>query len=1040
MQKKVVSLVLAAMPWLAIAQTKNNDWENPSVPSQNTVQPHAWFIPHYSEAAAVQQQSSSGILSLDGIWKFHIVNKPSERPLDFYKKNYDVSKWSEIPVPANWQTVGKDSYIFTDVEYPIKVNPPYVPQDFNPVGSYKRSFSIPAGWKAKDVFLRFGAVNSFFYCWINDHYVGFSKDSKTPAEFEITPYLHAGSNTISVQVFRFSDGTYLEGQDMWKLSGIERSVELIARPKLAVYDFFAKAGLDAEYKNGIFDCTLTLNKKPAASKQLSLQIKLLDEKGNIIYQQKQSSDTGCSYKFASVLKNVKRWTAETPSLYTMVVNSFDKNGKLIESFAHRIGFRTAEVKHGLFLINGVAVKIKGVNRHEHDMLTAKVVNKEGMIRDIKVMKAYNINAVRNSHYPNREEWYELCDQYGIYVVDEANIECDGMDFHELKTLSDKPDWKNSYLDRTRRMFERDKNFTSIITWSLGNESRFGDNFIATYQYLKASDDTRPVEYDEARDNPYTDIITPMYRPLSTLQDYVKEWRTRPFILCEYAHMMGNGGGNLKAYWDLIYQHQQLQGGFIWDFSDQTFEKRDGAGRKYWAYGRDMGAVGATSDTSFCADGLFDASRQPHPQAFELKKVYQPVSFAAAEFAANTIRLTNRTDFTDLNSFVLHWNIKADGKIILSGKENIRSIEPHASGDLVLNIPSFTKEPSVEYFLNVAACTLNATELLPAGHLAASEQFQLPGSTVTTKAEKKNGQPLQQQQNNHLLSIGNDQFTVSFNQQTGWLTQYEFIGNELLQDALLPHFWRAPTDTDIGNSMQIRCGVWQNPLLNARLDSFKVIKQNNFNTIINTVHYLPAVDAKYFVQYNISSGGDVQVNVSMKAGNKDFPEMPRFGMRVLVKPAFNKVSWFGRGPFDNYDDRKTAADIDLYSMPADSLFHPYPRAQESGYRTDVAWMSMQNKQGVGLMAIGAKKISTGVLHFDMKKLEFDRNARENNHGGSMSNDPLIWWNIDYKQMGVGGDNSWGAKTHAEYMLPYMDYQYRFTLRPVNANEELAPKAK
>lgn len=1040
MQKKVLSLVLAAMPWMAIAQTKNNDWENPTTPSFNTVTPHAWFIPSDNEQAAIRQQSGSSILSLDGNWKFHIVNNPTQRPADFYKKNYDISKWSEIPVPANWQTVGKDSYIFTDVEYPIKVNPPYVPEDFNPVGSYKRSFNLPTGWKSKDVFLRFGAVNSFFYCWINEQYIGFSKDSKTPAEFDITAYLKPGENTVSVQVFRFSDGTYLEGQDMWKLSGIERSVELIARPKLAVYDFFAKAGLDANYTNGIFDCTLTLNRRPQTQKQLALQMKLLDEKGNTVYQQKISSDTGLNYQFKTELKDVKRWTAETPFLYTMVVNSFDKSGKLIESFAHRIGFRTAEVKHGLFLINGVPVKIKGVNRHEHDMFTAKVIDTESMIRDIKVMKSFNINAVRNSHYPNREEWYQLCDRYGIYVVDEANIECDGMDFHDLKTLSDKPDWKNAYMDRTRRMFERDKNFTSIITWSLGNESRFGENFIATYQFLKTSDNTRPVEYDEARDNPYTDIITPMYRPVNVLLEYTREWRSRPFILCEYAHMMGNGGGNLQAYWDLIYKHKQLQGGFIWDFSDQTFERKDANGRSFWAYGRDMGNVGATSDTSFCADGLFDAARHPHPQAFELKKVYQPVSFSTVGFAGNTIRLTNRTDFTDLNNYELQWFIKADGKLIASGKQPVQSIAPHTAGDIELKLPAFNRKAGTEYFLTVEARTIAATELLPAGHLAAWEQFKLPGFIASIKQGKKNLQPLQQSQINGLLNIGNGIFSVSFNQQSGWLSQYRFAGNDMLKDALIPHFWRAPTDTDIGNSMQIRCEVWEHPLQNARLDSFVISKQDELHTQINTVHYLSAIDAFYHVRYSIAADGDIQVNVSMNAGRGNLPEMPRFGMRVLLKEDYNKVTWFGRGPFDNYDDRKTAANIDLYSMPADSLFHPYPRAQESGYRTDVRWMGMQNEQGIGLMAIGAPTISTGVLHFDMKKLNFDRDAKENNHGGSMSNDPLIWWNIDYKQMGVGGDNSWGAKTYADYMLPYADYDYSFTLRPIESSDELTEKAK
>lgn len=1038
MQKKLLSLALAAMPWLAIAQTKN-DWENPAVPNLNTVAPHAWFIPSTDEAAAIQQ-SSSDIISLDGMWKFNIVSKPSLRPVDFYKQGYDISKWTEIPVPANWQTVGKDSYIFTDVEYPIKVNPPYVPEDFNPVGSYKKDFTIPSSWKGKNIYIRFGAVNSFFYCWINGQLTGFSKDSKTPAEFDITSYLKPGKNSVSVQVFRFSDGTYLEGQDMWKLSGIERSVELIARPELSVYDFFVKAGLDASYTHGQFDLDLTLNRNPKTKQELSLQVKLLDEKGSIVFQQQQATDTGRTYTFKHTVNNVNKWTAETPELYTLVVNTFNRKGKLIESFAHKVGFRTAEVKHGLFLINGVAVKIKGVNRHEHDMFTAKVISKESMLRDIRVMKEFNINAVRNSHYPNKEEWYQLCDQYGIYLVDEANIECDGMDFHELKTLSDKPEWKASYMDRTRRMFERDKNFTSIITWSLGNESRFGENFIATYQFLKSRDNTRPVEYDEARDNPYTDIITPMYRAPNVLLEYTREWRSRPLILCEYAHMMGNGGGNLQTYWDLIYKHKQLQGGFIWDFSDQTFEKRDSNGRSFWAYGRDMGAVGATSDTSFCADGLFDAARRPHPQAFELKKVYQPVSFAAVGLTGNTIRVINRTDFTNLNEYTLNWFIKADGKVIASGNPLMPSVAPRESGEIILDIPAFKKQPGTEYFLTVEARTKTASALLTAGHPAAWEQFAMPGFIPATQKRIDSKETLQQDHKNGRLELGNANFRVGFDTTTGWLTQYTVNGKEMLHAALLPHFWRAPTDTDIGNSMQIRCAVWQDALKAARLDSFIIQKIDVQQSRLRTVHYLPAIDAVYTVDYTVSASGDVQVQVNMKAGNGSLPEMPRFGMRVLLNKDFNTVSWFGRGPFDNYDDRKTAAGIDLYSMPADSLFHPYPRAQESGYRTDVRWMGLQNARGLGLMAIGAKPISTGVLHFDMNKLDFDRDARENNHGGSMSNDDFIWWNIDYKQMGVGGDNSWGAKTYAEYMLPYSDYQYEFTLRPLTSQASLTEKAK
>lgn len=1013
-----------------------NDWEHPEKVSLNTQPPHAYYIPYPDEAQAIKKGSSSFEQSLDGTWKFKLVNTVAERPLDFYKTNFDTKQWSNIKVPANWQTEGFDKFIFTDVEYPISPNPPFVPKDYNPVGSYKRAFTVSKEWKNKNVFIHLGAVNSFFYLWINDHYVGFSKDSKTPAEFDITPFLQKGANSVSVQVFRFSDGTYLEGQDMWKLSGMDRSVYLIARPKLSVYDFFVKAGLDKEYKNGVSDLSVMLNKQPSGNQsRQSLEIKILDADGKLIYKQQSKLGLDTKFNFHDVIKNVKSWNAENPNLYTLLINLLDARGKPLESIAHRIGFRNIEISHGLFLVNGIAVKIKGVNRHEHDMVTAKVVSYEGMLNDIRVMKRYNINAVRNSHYPNREEWYELCDQYGIYVIDEANIECDGMSFSPLNTLSDKPDWKAAYLDRTKRMFERDKNFCSVITWSLGNESRFGENFIATYNYLKANDSTRPVQYEEARENTYTDIFCPMYKGIGVLQEYAREWHARPLILCEYAHMMGNSGGNLKDDWDLINRYEQLQGGFIWDFSDQTFLKKDRNGRNIWAYGRDMGNVGATSDTSFCADGLFTADRKPHPQAFELKKVYQPVNFEPVNFSKRTVRITNRFDFTDLNQFSFNWLIKANGKLLLYGEIDTFHVAPHQSKEINLNILAFEPEPGVEYFLTIEAHVKENSGLLPAGHTIAWEQFEMPGIKKMPTNDLDAFAPLMKAEETNGIKIYNEKFAVSFNKETGWLQWYVLNNNSIIKEPLVPYFWRAATDNDIGNSQQIRCAVWQHAGDFSKLDSFNVEDISSKQVCIKTMHYLSSVDAMYFVQYLVSANGNVQMSVKMKAGNKYFPEMPRFGMRVILDDHFEKVTWFGRGPFDNYWDRKYAAPVDLYSMPADSLFFPYPRAQESGYRTDVRWMALQNKNGLGIMAEGSPLISTGVLHFDMKKLDFDRNAIENNHGGSMTHDPLIWWNIDYKQMGVGGDNAWGAKTHAEYMLPYRDYEYSFLLRPVYGNEDM-----
>ncbi|PSL44879.1 beta-galactosidase [Chitinophaga niastensis] len=1029
--KYIFSLFLL-LPLFLFAQ---NDWENPLKVSENTLHPHASYTPYPTAATALEQQPSPLILSLDGIWQFHLAKNPAARPADFYKPGYDVANWKTIPVPANWQTHGYAPYIFTDVEYPFPPNPPFVPKEDNPVGSYRRNFELPANWDGKQVWLHLGAVNAFFYAWVNGHYIGFSKDSKTPAEFDITPFLQKGSNTIAVQVFRFSDGSYLEGQDMWKLTGIERSVFLMARSPLCIYDFFAKPNLTNNYKDGLLQLGLTLNKIPALTeKGKRIKVQLLD-KGKNLFTQTLIIGRDSAYQLTQLIPGIRSWNAEQPNLYTLLITLQDNKAKDIESFSQEIGFRNIEIKRGLFLINGTAVKIKGVNRHEHDMHTAKVVSPEGMLKDILTMKRYNINAMRCSHYPNREEWYTLCDRYGIYVVDEANIECDGMSLTPLQTLSDKPEWKAAYLDRTRRMVERDKNHCCIITWSMGNESKFGENLIATYQWTKARDNTRPAQYEEARNTPYTDIIAPMYKPVSFMLEYVREHRDRPLIQCEYAHMMGNSGGNLREDWDMINQYDQLQGGFIWDFSDQTFLQKDSLGRSIWAYGADMGTVGATSDTSFCADGMLAGDRSPHPQAFEVRKVYQPLQITPIALTTDLIRIQNRYDFNDLHNIRLSWVIKGDGKIIASGMLPATRILPHQSDTVRLSLPVIQPQPGTHYFLHIQAQLVAADGLLPADFPVATEQYELPAFIPVPKAIAT-GAALQMLHQNNSWDIGNNQFTAHFTD--GWLSQYTTNGITYMQSALQPCFWRAATDNDIGNSQQIRCAIWEHAADSMQLLSCKVTQRDSQHVQMQTQYYLPLVDAHYGVDYTLFTNGDIQVAVKFIAGDSTLPELPRMGMRLLLPPAFDQVSWLGRGPFDNYADRKYAADVDVYHLPADSLFHPYPRAQESGYRSDVHWMALRNAAGNGWMARTDSLLNMGVLHFDMNRLNFNRH--QNQHGGSMYNQPLIWWNIDYQQAGLGGDNSWGAKPHAAYTLIYQNYQYSFTLRPLHTQDQATDKAK
>ncbi|ULQ50852.1 glycoside hydrolase family 2 TIM barrel-domain containing protein [Flavihumibacter fluvii] len=1008
-----------------LSAQNNNDWENPQAVSLNTEPPHAHMIPYASELAAKEAAQSDRIFSLNGLWLFKWVDKVSDRPLDFFTPGFNATGWASIKVPAHWQTEGFDRFIFTDVEYPIKVDPPFVPKEFNPVGSYLREFNLPASFLGSPVYLHFGAVNSFFYCWINGQFLGFSKDSKTPAEFEVGKYLKKGKNSIAVQVFRFSDGTYLEGQDMWKLSGIERSVYLVKRPVKHIADYFVQASLDDHYRNGLFSLDILLKGNMVPDGSVEIKILHPDSIGKIVFQSQQPLLTD-SLHFSAKIDDVLSWNAERPNLYGLYLVHRNKKGDIIEVIRQSIGFRRVEIRHGLFLVNGVAVKLRGVNRHEHDMVTGKVITRESMLQDIRLMKANNINAVRNSHYPNDEYWYRLCDKYGIYVVDEANIECDGMAFHPLETLSDHSAWTAAYLDRTKRMVERDKNFTCIVTWSLGNESRFGKNFVATYEWIKGRDQSRPVQYEEARDNPYTDIFCPMYKATNVLLEYVKEWRARPLILSEYAHMMGNSGGVLKDDWDLINKYPQLQGGFIWDFSDQTFLKKDKNGRDIWAYGSDMGSVGATSDTSFCADGLFQADRQPHPQAFEMKQVYAPVAFEAAGLSADQVRIFNRYDFTNLDQLNFTWRLRSDGKDLALETLPIISLAPHESIVVSLGIPSFPQEPGKKYFLYLEARTRFESPLLPANSQVAIEQLALPGYPAIHNITMHSGPALAIEQQEKSVRIVNSTTSIAFNKQTGWLSSWVVSGKEILAGPLIPDFWRPVTDNDIGNGLQVRCAVWKDPAGTAELDSLRVSEAAGHAIVVVTEHRLPKVAAVYRAEYTIWPDGVIAVRVNFLAGKVNQPELPRFGMKVLVKPEYDQVTWLGRGPFDNYADRKAASFIDIYSLNAADFFHPYPRAQESGYRTDLSWARLQDSTGKGFALKGDQEFCIGVLHFDRNKLEFDRTR--NIHGGSIEPDDFIWLNIDLSQMGLGGDNSWGTRTHSEYTLPYQDYQYGFTLEP------------
>ena len=689
-----------------------SDWENPQLTGLNVEKPHATMISFQDEKSALSaiKENSANYLSLDGIWKFHFSPTPGQRPFWFFKDDFDIRDWDNSDVPSNWQLKGYDPPIYSNIQYPFKSDPPRIPHDSNPVGSYKRTFKIPKDWAGREIFLHCGAVSSFFYVWVNGEFAGFSKDSKAPAEFDITRYLKRGKNTLSVEVYRWSDGSYLEDQDFWRMSGIQRTVFLHARPVTYIDDFFAKTGLENNYKDGFLDLQVLLSSKTQNNKEDLVEVSLYDNDRKIYNEQVKSrlEDNKSLVSFRKKFPGIKKWSAETPDLYSLVITLKDINGNVKESVSAKIGFRKVQIVNSQLLVNGVAIRIKGTNMHEHNDVTGHVIDKGTILKDIRVMKSFNINAVRTSHYPQQELWYDMCDKYGLYLVDEADIESHGIGYDKDETLADKPEWHAAHLDRMARMVERDKNHPSVIIWSMGNEAGDGRNFLDGYKWIKARDITRPVQYERAEKSTntperHTDIWCPMYARIEEIEAYAKNKNNdRPLIMCEYAHSMGNSTGNLQDYWDVIEKNTKLQGGFIWDWVDQGLLKTSETGEKYWAYGGDYGEEGIRSDGNFCINGLVWPDRTPHPELYEVKKVYQYIDFELADISKGLIKIINKYNFTNLSHFNFAWEIVSDGAVIQSGKFRVPDLEPGMETMVSLPVTGIEQAPGAEYFLNIRA--------------------------------------------------------------------------------------------------------------------------------------------------------------------------------------------------------------------------------------------------------------------------------------------------------------------------------------------------
>ncbi len=1042
MKKYIIGFSLSLSSIVSYAQSK--EWENPAINQLNRETMHAHFVPYSSEKAALNKDiSGKRTHSLNGTWKFHFSQNPAARPESFYKSEYNISGWADITVPGSWELQGFDAPIYTDTRYPFPANPPYVPHDYNPVGSYKTTFTVPENFNGHDIILHFGGVESAFYCWINGELVGYSEDSRLPAEFLISKYLKSGENQLAVEVYRYCDGSYLEAQDYWRYSGIERDVMLIARPKVRIKDFEIKADLVNDYQDGILEINIALDNRTAV-KGTGVQLKLSDGNKTIVASSflKAKSNTDTLLSFNKILPQVKQWTAETPDLYTLVVSTTDKNGNITESFTHHFGFRKVEIRNGRLLINGVPILVKGVNRHEHNMHTGRTITRESMIEDIRLMKLFNINAVRCSHYPNYSEWYELCDEYGIYLVDEANIESHGMTDHPTTNkLADWENWDIPFNERMQRMVERDKNFTSIITWSLGNESGYGKHFETIYQWAKQRDPSRPVQYEGGGVRGLSDIYCPMYARVWALRQWVNERQERPMILCEYAHAMGNSVGNLNDYWDLIYKYENLQGGFIWDWVDQTFARKDENERNIWAYGGDMGFVGVANDSNFCANGLVAADRSLHPHIWEVKRVYQYIHFENIPFSENAVRITNRHDFVSSDIYDYTWEIKADGRILYDGILNVPPVKPHEATDVKISLSPFKGEPETEYFLHLTAITKHPAPLVPKGHVVATAQWKLPIETTHADIHKTTG-TWTLSENKESITFNSSVAIISFSKANGELSGYQINNKEYLLEGFRPNFWRPMTDNDVANRTGERCKIWQDAGENLTVQKFIYkLSDNKQNGFVSVTYSMPEQESICHIEYTIYTDGVIKTEFTFEPGNKSLPEMPRFGMRTILKEEYENMTWLGRGPHENYWDRKSSANIDLYQSTVWEQYHPYVRAQETGNKTDVRWVALQNKDGEGLLIKAINKpLSVSAWNFPMKDIMYIPSMVKNIHGGSIEKKPMVWLNIDHQQMGVGGDTTWGAKTHPEYTITPVKQNYGFYIIPVDRNDKLPEKTK
>ena len=1034
---------LAPVSALADNEPTFTEWHDMQVNDINRFKPHTWFFAYENPQVARggNMKVSANYLSLEGTWDFKWVENADQRPTDFYKTDYSATGWGQMKIPGMWELNGYGDPIYVNIGFPWRGHfdskPPSVPTKDNHVGSYRKIVDIPASWDGRQVIAYFGSVTSNMYLWVNGSFVGYTEDSKMAAEFDITPYLQKGRNLIAFQTFRWCDGTYCEDQDFWRLSGVARDCFLYSRDKdVHVEDVRVTPDLVNNYRDGVLNICAEVKGK------CNLSLQLLDAEGNSVAE-KQLNNVEGKVETALELSNPRKWTAETPYLYTLLVCPATPNARntIYEAIPQKVGFRKVEIRNGTLLVNNEAVYIKGADRHELDPDGGYVVSRERMIEDIKIMKRFNINAVRTCHYPDDPVWYDLCDEYGIYLCAEANQESHGFGYRD-DSEAKKPQFALQILQRNQHNVCVNFNHPSVIIWSMGNETVNGPNFDAAYDWIKSQDTSRPVHFEQAGSGRNTDIRCPMYASQEWCERYAKSERPedqKPLIQCEYSHAMGNSCGGFKEYWDLVRRYSKFQGGFIWDFVDQALHGTDAQGRKIYTYGGDYNNYDA-SDNNFNCNGLISPDRVPNPHMYEVGYYYQNIwaTLVGTKNGQTKVRVRNEFFFRDISNVRMEWTLLVGGKVSRKGSIDNLDIPPHERKEYLIPV-DLTAVYEDEPMLNIDFKLKTAEPLMEAGQTIAYDQLRLKEDIILTedvfpltgKLKVKNDKK------SPVLTLSNDKVEMAFDKASGLLTTYKVGGRSLLGDGgtLKPIFWRAVTDNDMGARLQHRYAAWRNPQMNLQsLTTAKVTtphgRLTSKDVLVTAVYDMPEVKATLKLNYLVDAQGKITVTETLDAQEgAEVSNMFRFGMVMQMPYGFDQSAYYGRGPVENYADRKFSQRIGIYEQTADEQFYPYVRPQETGTKSDIRWWRQKDASGNGILVQAYMPFYASALHYDIETLD-EGNDKKQRHSPQMPKSKYTNLFLDGEHTGVGGVDSWSGNAEAlkPYRVNYGDKTFSFSITP------------